>query len=339
MKKRGKGIACMIYPVGFTSYPNPSAAFVKVNQDGTAVVFTGATDVGQGSTTVLAQIAAEELGITHDAVTMVTSDTERTPYDLGSVASRVTYIVGNAVKGAAAEAKRVLLEVTGEMLEVSVDDLEVGDGRIHVRGFPERNVPISQVAKEATLVKGRPPMGAGSYNPVTTFLDPETGRGKPYEAYVFAAQIAEVEVDTETGEVEVLRIAAAHDCGKAINPMLLEGQIEGGVCMGLGYGLLEEMVLEGGEVKNPQFTDYILPTALDMPEIEVAIVEEPAPRGPFGAKGIAEASPLPTAPAIINAIQDAVGVRIRELPATPEKILAALKAKQDAQGVGGRETP
>lgn len=328
MKKRGKGMACMHYPIGFTSYPNPGAAFVKVNQDGTVVVFTGAADVGQGSTTALAQIVAEELGVSYEAITMVTGDTERTPFDLGSVASRVTYIVGNAVKQAAAGAKQILLETAVEMLEASAEDLAVGDGRIYVKGYPEGNVPISDVAQKATMGRGRPPMGAGSYNPETTLLDAETGQGKPYEEYVYATQIAEVEVDTETGEVTVLRLAAAHDCGKAINPMLLEGQLEGGVAMGLGYGLLEEMVLENGQVQNAQFTDYILPTALDVPAIELAIVEEPAPKGPFGAKGVSEASLLPTAPAIVNAIYDAVGVRIRELPVTPEKVLAALKAQQ-----------
>jgi CO/xanthine dehydrogenase Mo-binding subunit len=185
--------------------------------------------------------------------------------------------------------------------------------------------------------QGRPPMGSGSYNPETTFLDPETGQGIPYEEYVYATQIAEVEVDTETGQVTVLRLAAAHDCGKAINPMLLEGQLEGGVAMGLGYGMLEEMVSENGQVQNPQFTDYILPTAPDMPEIELAIVEDPAPKGPFGAKGVSEAALLPTAPAIINAIYDAVGVRIRDLPATPVKVLAALKAKQALQESDGGE--
>ena len=331
MKKRGKGIACMIYPIGFTSYPNPSSAFVKVNQDGTAVVLTGATDVGQGSTTALAQIAAEELGIDYDAVTMVTSDTERTPFDLGSVASRVTYIAGNAVKRAAGEAKQTLLQVAAEMLDVmGPDELAVGGGAVFVKNFPERNVPIAEVARQATMVKGRPPTGDASYNPQTTFLDPETGRGTPYEAYVFATQIAEVEVDTETGEVEVLKIAAAHDCGTAINPLLVEGQIEGGVAMGLGFGLMEEMILEEGRVKNPQFTDYILPTALDMPEVEVSIVEDPISTGPFGAKGVGEPSLIPTAPAIINAIHDAVGVRLRDLPATPSKILAALKEKERA---------
>jgi len=325
VKKRGKGIACMFYPIGFTSYPNPGSAFVKVNQDGTAVVFTGATDMGQGSTTVLAQIAAEELGIRYEHITMVTGDTEKTPFDLGSVASRVTYIVGNAVKRAAHEAKRILLEVAAEKLGVSPDGLCAGDGRIYIKGLPERFLEISEVARIAQMGKGRPPIGSGSFNPITTFLDPETGHGKPYGAYVFATQIAEVEVDTETGVVEVLRIAAAHDCGKAINPMLVEGQVEGGISMGIGYGLFEEMVLDNGVVKNPQFTDYILPTSLDMPEIRVGIIERPEPTGPFGAKGIGEPSLLPTAPAIINAIYDAVGVRIRELPATPEKILKALR--------------
>jgi nicotinate dehydrogenase medium molybdopterin subunit len=338
MKKRGKGMACMLYPIGFTSYPNPGTAFVKVHQDGTAVVSTGATDVGQGSTTVLAQIAAEELGIPFEAITMVTSDTERTPFDLGSVASRVTYIVGNAVKQAAAEAKQILLAAAEELLEVAAEDLEAGDGLIYVRGFPEKSVPVSEAAQKATMGLGRPPQGAGSYNPETTFLDPETGQGKPYEEYVYATQIAEVEVDTETGEISILRLVAAHDCGKAINPMLLEGQLEGGVAMGLGYGLLEEMVLEEGEVKNPQFTDYILPTALDVPAIDLAIVEDPAPKGPFGAKGISEAALLPTAPAIINAIYDAVGVRIRDLPATPVKILAALKARPEEQKSDGSKT-
>jgi CO/xanthine dehydrogenase Mo-binding subunit len=338
MKKRGKGMACMLYPIGFTSYPNPGTAFVKVHQDGTVVVSTGATDVGQGSTTILAQIVAEELGIPYETITMVTSDTERTPFDLGSVASRVTYIVGNAVKQAAAEAKRILLETAEEILEASIEDLEVGDGLIYVRGFPDRNLPMSEAALKATMGRGQPPMGAGSYNPETTFLDPETGQGKPYEEYVYATQIAEVEVDTETGQVTVLRLAAAHDCGKAINPMLLEGQLEGGVAMGLGYGLLEEMVLEDGQVKNPQFTDYILPTALDVPGIDLAIVEDPAPKGPFGAKGVSEAALLPTAPAIINAIYDAVEVRIRDLPATPVKILTALKAKQESQESDKSET-
>ena len=328
MKKRGKGIAAMFYPIGFTSYPNPGAAFVKVNQDGTAHLYIGTADIGQGSSTIMAQMTAEVLGIDYENVTVVAGDTKLTPYDMGTVASRVTYIVGNAVRKAAAQAKQILYEIAAEELNVSPTGLASAHGWIFVDGFPERRIEVSVVSQKALWVKGRPAIGAGTFNPVTTLLDKETGHGKPYGAYVFAAQMAEVEVDTETGEVEIIKISAVHDCGKAINPLLTEGQVEGGVAMGVGYGTMEEMVIENGRVKNPQFTDYLLPTALDVPEIVTEIVEQPEPTGPFGAKGIGEPSLLPTAPAIVNAIQNAVGVRIRELPATPEKVLRALRQKQ-----------
>ena len=328
MKKRGKGMAAMFYPIGFTSYPNPGAAFVKVNQDGTAHLYIGTAEIGQGSSTIMAQMTAEELGIEYEKVTVVAGDTKLTPYDMGTVASRVTYIVGNAVRKAAAQAKQILYEIAAEELNVSPTGLASANGWIYVDGFPERRIEVSVVSQKALWVKGRPAIGAGTFNPVTTLLDKETGHGKPYGAYVFAAQMAEVEVDTETGEVEIIKISAVHDCGKAINPLLTQGQVEGGVAMGVGYGTMEEMVIENGRVKNPQFTDYLLPTALDVPEIATEIVEQPEPTGPFGAKGIGEPSLLPTAPAIVNAIQNAVGVRIRELPATPEKVLRALRQKQ-----------
>jgi CO/xanthine dehydrogenase Mo-binding subunit len=328
MKKRGKGLAAMFYPIGFTSYPNPGAAFIKVNQDGTAHLYIGTADIGQGSSTALAQIAAEELGIDYDKVTVVAADTKLTPFDLGTVASRVTYIVGNAVQRAAAQAKQVLFEVAAEELGVSPTGLAASQGYIFVKGFPERRVEVGTISQRALMGKGRPAIGAGTFNPVTTMLDKETGHGKPYGAYVFAAQLAEVEVDTETGEVEIIKITAVHDCGKSINPLLTQGQVEGGVAMGVGYGMMEEIVVENGRVKNPQLTDYVLPTSLDVPEIVTDIVEQPEPTGPFGAKGIGEPSLLPTAPAIVNAIQNAVGVRIRDLPATPEKILRALRQQQ-----------
>lgn len=327
MRRRGRGVAWMAYPIGFTSYANPSAAFVKVNQDGSAVVWTGAADVGQGSTTVLAQIAADALGVPLDRVAMVTADTLHTPMDLGSVASRVTYIAGNAVIRACAQARQVLLEVAAEELGIAPDGLESRDGWIYVRDLPERRVRLADVARTAEAVKGRPPIGAGAYNPPTTFLDPDTGHGKPYNTYVYATQTAEVEVDTETGEVTVLRLTAAHDCGRAINPLLVEGQIEGGLAMGLGYAISEAMVVHEGQVLNATFADYLIPTAVDVPPMAVAIVERPDPTGPFGAKGVGEPSLLPTAPAIVNAIYDAVGVRIRELPVTAERVLAALRAR------------
>lgn len=327
MRKRGRGVAWMAYPIGFTSYANPSSAFVKVNQDGSVVVWTGAADVGQGSTTALAQIAAEALGVPLDAVVMVTGDTLQTPADLGSVASRVTYIAGNAIVQACQQAKRVLLEVAAEEMGIGPEGLDSRDGWIYVRDLPERRVRLADVARKAEAVRGRPAIGAGSYNPPTTFLDPETGHGKPYNTYVYAAQTAEVEVDTETGEVRVLRLTAAHDCGRAVNPLLIEGQIEGGLAMGLGYALSEEMVTVEGRVLNTTFADYLIPTAVDVPPMTVAIVEQPDPTGPFGAKGVGEPSLLPTAPAIVNAIYDAVGIRLRELPVTAERVLAALREK------------
>lgn len=334
MRRRGRGIAWMAYPIGFTSYANPSAAFVKVNQDGSAVVWTGAADVGQGSTTALAQIAADALGVPLGAVAMVTSDTLQTPMDLGSVASRVTYIAGNAITRACAQARQVLFEVAAEELGLPPDGLDSRDGWIFVRDLPERRVRLADIARKAESVKGRPPIGAGSYNPPTTFLDPETGHGKPYNTYVYAAQTAEVEVDTETGQVAVLRLCAAHDCGRAINPLLVEGQIEGGLAMGLGYAISEEMVLHEGRVLNTGFADYLIPTVMDVPPMDVAIVEVPDPTGPFGAKGVGEPSLLPTAPAIVNAIYDAIGVRIRELPVTAERILHALRERDRAGETG-----
>jgi len=325
MKKKGLGVACIQYPIGITSDPNPSAAFVKINEDGTATIFTGATDIGQGSTTVLAQIAAEELGIHYDNIIMVTSDTERTPIDMGSVASRVTYITGNAVKIAAADAKKIIFEEAACELGVNVEGLESKNGKIFLKDFPEKNIDFAEISAKCIYKKGKPPIGEGSYNPATTDIDKKTGKGKPFESYVYAAQVAEVEVDTETGEVSIIKIYAVHDCGKAINPSMVEGQIIGGVSMGIGYALMERIVSEEGKVLNCHLTDYIIPTFKDMPEVEVFIVESPEALGPFGAKGIGESTLLPTAPAIINAIYDAVGVRIYELPATPEKILEAIK--------------
>jgi CO/xanthine dehydrogenase Mo-binding subunit len=331
MKKRGKGIAAMFYPVGGTSYANAGSAFIKMNADGTAVLYIGATDIGQGCVTAMAQIAAEELGITFENIAVVASDTKLTPFDFGPRASRTTYIVGNAVQKAAAQAKQILLDIAAEELGVTPVGLGASEGFIYVLGFPERRIAISTVADKAQNIKGRPVIGSGTFNPVTTYLDKETGHGKPFGTYVFATQIAEVEVDTETGEVELLKITAVHDCGKAINPLLVEGQIEGGVAMGIGFGLMEAMVVNQGRVKNPQLTDYIVPTAMDVPTIDTHIVERPEPTGAFGAKGIGEPSLLPTAPAIVNAIQDAIGVRMRDLPVTPEKILQALEDKEQGK--------
>jgi CO/xanthine dehydrogenase Mo-binding subunit len=252
--------------------------------------------------------------------------------DTGAIASRTTYVTGNATKLAAEKAKLILFDVAAPMLGVKPVQLEAKDHKIMVKGYPQRNIHIGDVANHARLVTGEPPIGSASFNPHTVALDPETGQGKPFGTYVYATQIAEVEVDDETGEVEVLRIVASHDCGTAINPMLVEGQVEGGVSMGVGFALQEEILFNDKGVQvNPNLTNYILPTSLDMPEVEVDIVDNYDPSGPFGAKGVGEPTLVPTAAAIANAIYDAVGVRIYSLPATAEKVHAGLKAKRAGQ--------
>lgn len=332
MKRRGRGLACMWYPIGFTVAANPSSAVVKMNEDGTATLLTGTVETGQGSLTILAQIAAQELGIATEDVHVVSADTDTTPMDTGAIASRTTYVTGNATRLAAEKTKLIMFDVAAPMLGVKPSQLEAKDHKIMVKGFPQRNIHIGDVANHARLVTGEPPIGSASFNPHTVALDPETGQGKPFGTYVYATQIAEVEVDDETGEVEVLRIVASHDCGTAINPMLVEGQVEGGVSMGVGFALQEEILFnKDGVQMNPNLTNYIMPTSLDMPEVEVDIVDNYDPSGPFGAKGVGEPTLVPTAAAIANAIYNAVGVRIYSLPATAEKVHAALKAKRAQQ--------
>ncbi len=330
MKRRGRGMACMWYPIGFTVAANPSSAVVKLNEDGTATLLTGTVETGQGALTILAQITAQELGIATDDVHVVSADTDTTPMDTGAIASRTTYVTGNAARLAAEKVKLMLFDVAAPMLGVKPSQLEAKDHRIQVKGYPQRNLHIGDVANHARVITGEPPIGSASYNPATVALDPETGQGKPFGTYVYATQIAEVDVDDETGEVEVIRVVASHDCGTAINPMLVEGQVEGGISMGVGFALQEEILFDSvGRQINPNLTNYIMPTSLDMPEVEVDIVDNYDPTGPFGAKGVGEPTLVPTAAAILNAIHNAVGVRIHSLPATAEKVYAAIKAKRE----------
>jgi len=332
MKKRGRGMACMWYPIGFTVAANPSSAVVKLDEDGTATLLTGTVETGQGSLTILAQIVAQELGISTDDVNVVSADTDTTPMDTGAIASRTTYVTGNAARLAAEKVKLMLFDVAAPLLGVKPNQLEAMDHKIVVKGFPQRNIHIGDVANHARTVTGEPPIGSASFNPATVALDPETGQGKPFGTYVYATQIAEVEVDDETGDVEVLRIVASHDCGTPINPMLVEGQVEGGISMGVGFALQEEILFNDKGVQiNPNLTNYIMPTSLDMPEVVVDIVDNYDPSGPFGAKGVGEPTLVPTAACILNAIYDAVGVRITSLPATAEKVFNAIQAKRNGE--------
>jgi len=326
-RNRGKGIGVMHK---MTMTPSSSSAFVKLNEDGTVEVLSSTVDMGQGSDTVLAQIAAEELGVDLKSVKVVSSDTDVTPFDHGTSSSRSTFHMGNAVKHAAADAKKQLLEAAAEELEANAEDLETRDGFIFVKGSLEKNVPIPKVAMGGSyLGKGKPIIGRGTFNvPDATALDRETGQGEnPAVFWMYAAQAAEVEVDEETGKVKVLKIVSAHDVGKAINPSACEQQIEGALATGVGTTLMEEVKIELGKTLNPNFVDYKVPTSLDMPEMVPILVEATHARGPYGAKGLGEPALAPTAPAIANAIYDAVGVRIKELPITPDKVLKALKDK------------
>ena len=328
MKKRGKGIACMFYPNGSTGKANASSAFLKVNHDGTAVLYIGATDIGQGSDTCMAQIAAETLGIDVHKIRVISADTELTPFDSGTGACRVTYIAGNAVKEAAERARDILLDAAARKLGlIHSNQLEIRDGEIVLRYWPDKHISVAEATRYSERVLGKPVISTGSYSPATMPLDAETGQGMPFEVSIYATQLAEVEVDTDTGEVTVLKLIAVHDCGHMINPMLVEGQIEGGAVMGLGYGLMEQILEDPdkGGIRNYSLATYQVPTVTDVPEqLIVDCLEIPEIKGPYGAKGVSEPTCNPTAPAIVNAIYDAVGIRLTSLPATREKVLLAL---------------
>ena len=328
---RGIGIGIAADVMGSKMYKAHESAgsIIKVEEDGSVYLFTGAADTGQGSDTAMAQIAAQELGIAYERIRVKAADTEITPFDTGSFASRVTFISGNATKNAALDAKRQILEVVARELKLNHQDLDIQeecvikkqDGSL-LMNF-DQAIQLCHSFNYGSLIIGR-----GSYNPKTTPIDFRTGEGNISASYGFEAQIAEVEVDKKTGKVKVLKMYDVHDIGAAVNPDSVHGQIEGSIAMGLGYTFHEELKFQEGRVMNPSFSKYRIPRSVDIPEIESVFVETKDPQGPFGAKGMGEASLLPTAAAIANAIEDAVGVRIKELPITPEKVLKALKEKE-----------
>ena len=332
IKYRGKGIACMYKA---PSMPNNvgSSAIVKINEDGTVNLLVTAMDLGQGSDTVLTQIAAEVLTVPISRISIMTGDTDCTPYEWQTVASRTTYCCGNSVKRAAEDAKNQMLRLASLKFGISEESLELKDGQVISKIYPDKKVKIADLAMGLTMPDGSgvhgPIIGRGAFIPPDVKdTDKETGQGdKPVAFWTFGVQAAEVEVDIETGEVKVLKIAAAYDVGKAINPELICTQIEGGIVQGLGSALFEEMKIEKGKVLNPSFVDYKIPTVGDIPEMKISIIENPEPTGPWGARGIAEACMVPTAPAIANAVFDAIGCRINSLPITAEKVLKAIKSK------------
>jgi 4-hydroxybenzoyl-CoA reductase alpha subunit len=328
---KGIGLSCCNHVSGnrpFAREFDGGAGIVRVGRDGRVTVYHGESDMGQGQKTTFAQIAAERLGIALEMVHVADVDTDISPFGLGSFATRGTLMGGNGVLAAAKDAFSQLAEVAAEMLEANPADIECRKGKFYAQGTPKKYLPFSEVAAQATFSRhGAPVVGTGFYEPPTVLPDPETKYGNISPAYPFACQIAEVAVDPDTGQVTVTNFVCAHDVGRAINPMATEGQIRGGVTQGLGWTLMENMAYENGKIINADFVDYIVPSALDVPEIKPILVEPIEPNGPYGAKGIGEPALNPTMSAITNAIYDATGIRIKELPVSPEKILAELKKK------------
>jgi len=325
VKKYGRGIGCNLYGVGYGfSRPDHSAAYIEVADDGTATLLSGVCDIGQGTDTIFCQIAAEELGIAYEDVRIISADTAVTPDSLASTASRQTFVSGNAVKLAAANAKSHLVKLAAEIFGCSPEDIFIKDCQVTCLSDSSKTMSFATLAWEAHQ-RGKQFLGFAWYDNTTADVDHDTNQGDAYATYIYATQVADVEVDTDTGEVTVLRVGAAHDCGKAINPKNVEQQIEGAIAQGMGYAIMEEVVLQKGITTTPSLTKYLLPTSQDVPEVNTYLVEDPDPKGPFGAKGIGEGAIIPTAAAIVNAVYDAIGVRIFSLPITPEKILAALE--------------
>ncbi len=314
-RKRGVGIASCWYGCGNTSLPNPSTIKAGVSPAGDVVLHQGAVDIGQGSNTVIAQICADALGVPLDRIRLRGADTAITPDAGKTSASRQTFVTGKAAQ----KAGRALREAILRFANVSdAATLEFGPGVLVIReGEALRRIDLASLAADADGFVFR---AQESYDPPTAPLD-EKGQGRPYAVYGYGAQIAELEVDMKLGTVRLVKITAAHDVGKAINPLLAEGQIEGGIAQGIGLALMEEYI--PGRTEN--LHDYLIPTIGDVPPIETMLVEVPDPEGPFGAKGLGEHVLIPTAPAILNAIRHAAGISMTKVPATPSRILAAIR--------------
>ncbi|WP_428668887.1 molybdopterin-dependent oxidoreductase [Reyranella sp.] len=310
-RRRGVGVGCMWYGIGNTSMSNPSRMKIGLAADGTLTLFSGALDIGQGSNTIMTQIAADALGLPVAQFTLVTGDTDLTADAGKTSASRQTFVSGRAAEGAGRDLRQQILRLANAGPDAA---LSLAGAALTVRdGAEVRTLDLARIG---------PLMGEGTFDPPTTPLDAD-GQGVPYATYAFAAQIAIVEVDTELGTVKVLRMVAAHDVGKAINPTLVEGQIEGGIAQGLGLALMEEYL--PGRTEN--LHDYLIPTIGDVPEIECLLIEDREPLGPSGAKGVGEPGLVPTAPAILGAIHHATGVRVHRVPVLPHRLREAILAR------------
>ncbi|MBI4719700.1 MAG: molybdopterin-dependent oxidoreductase, partial [Chitinivibrionia bacterium] len=327
---RGFGMASLVHVGGGARVykSDGCGTIIKVDDFGKIVVITGSSEIGQGSETIISQIVSEVLGgIPMDDISIVNNDTDVCPWDVGVHASRTTFIAGNSALGAAKKIREQIFEIAGPALGEDPTNLEMEKGVIFSKLDKEKNMALGKILRKSHYTPGGRMLTAEYfYDPPNENFDRDF-KGNLSVSYAYGAHGVEVEVDKETGQVKIINYIAAHDVGKALNPMLLEGQISGGGVMGLGYAMSENMVYKEGRLMNANFLDYKLLTAKDVPKMEAVIVETDEKDGPYGAKGIGEPGLVPTAPAIANAIYDAVGVRIKDLPITPEKVLAALKAK------------
>lgn len=324
--RRGTGIGSMWYGIGNTGSANPSSAFIEVLPDATVNLMIGCADIGQGSTTAIAQIVAEEMGLPYESINVHTADTLTTPECGATGASRQTFVTGIAAQKAARQAKDVLRKVASELLSIEPDEVVFKDGIVSSITDDKNKITYKELMKNAVL-KGEIPVGAGAYNPSIVPVDPETNKGEPYEVYSYATAIAEVEVNIETGIISLINVISAHDVGTVVNPTMAEGQIEGGVVMGQGFALTEKVETTKGLITNLNFSKYLIPTSVDAPNIYPLLIETNSKKGPYGAKGIGEPALIPTIPAIVDAVEDAIGIRFNSLPITPENVLAALKKK------------
>lgn len=338
MKKYGRGIAGCMYSLTVMNAPNPCSAHVQMREDGSVNIQTGATDIGQGSNTVLSMMVAEFFTIPVEQVSIVSGDSSATPYDFGTLSSRVTFTAGRAILKACEMVREVLYEAAAFQLHSKTDRLYIEDGFVIDKYDPGRRLPVAACAGIATFVLRKLPIGIGEFYPFNVPVD-ANGQGIPADTYYYHSTVAEVEVDTETGIVDVKKMYAAVDCGKALNPDAVIGQNEGGALQAYGWAIGEDAYpyLTSVEGASPDFTsnmkpndmsNYPIPTTMDAPEIEAAFIDNIEPEGPYGAKAAGEICANSGAPAIVNAIHDAVGIWVQDLPATPDKVLRLLKEKE-----------
>lgn len=331
----GTGIASVSYPTGMNLGGDPSQALIHATTTGSFVVTLSSVDLGQGLKTVISQIAAETMGVPADRIVIDTGDTDTGPHCMGTFASRATHRVGNATVAAAEEAREVMLRVAALELEAAVEDLETdGKGNVVVKGSPSSSISVEDVALAAHFKHGETISGRGIYMKPLSEVDPETGAMDPDSTEAHACTQATVEVDTETGVVTVTSLKSAYEIGRCVNPTLVEGQIRGGAWMGMSHALFETTLPYYPDISHGpiNFGTYVMPGAREMPAVESIVLEFPSATGPYGVKGVGEMTANSPIPAIVNAIYDAIGVRIDEIPITPEKVLRALDAKDAGEG-------